>query len=440
MTLLRRAQVGGRVTDVRFDDSRVLEIGDDAAPERDEDVLDADGGALLPGLHDHHMHVLATARAASSIDVTEGLAALAAAPPGPDWLRAVGAVDDRLDAPALDRVVPARPVRVQHHSGALWVLNSAGLRAIGATDADHPGIERDEHGRPTGRLWRADDWLATRVPDSDPPDVAALSDELAGYGITGVTDATPSMPERSAALLAEMRQRVHSLAELPPDGGAGPRKIVLADHALPSYDDLGELVAASRAEGRPVAVHCVTRAALLLTLALLEDQGAQPGDRIEHAAVAGPGEAARIASLGVAVVTQPGFIASRGDRYLRDVDDVDLPDLYPYASLVTAGATVVPSSDAPYGPLDPWQVMRAARDRRTAAGRVVNPGERVDVATVLDGYLRPLDDLCAPSRRVVVGAPADLVLLHVPLADALADPTAEVVRQAWATGGAAAQR
>jgi predicted amidohydrolase YtcJ len=135
-----------------------------------------------------------------------------------------------------------------------------------------------------------------------------------------------------------------------------------------------------------------------------------------------------------AVVTQPGFVLDRGDDYLRDVDPRDLPDLYRYRSLLDMGCTVVPSSDAPYGPLDPWTVLRAARDRRSATGAPVNPGEAVPVETALGGMLRPLEDLAAPPRRVEVGAPADLVLLAAPLAEVLADPSAEAVVGTWVAG------
>ncbi|HVW81019.1 MAG TPA: amidohydrolase family protein, partial [Mycobacteriales bacterium] len=153
--------------------------------------------------------------------------------------------------------------------------------------------------------------------------------------------------------------------------------------------------------------------------------------RIEHAAVADADAVARLARHGVAVVTQPGFIFERGDRYLGEVPADELADLYRYESLQAAGVTVVPSSDAPYGPVDPWTVMRAARDRRSASGARVNMKEWVSAKMVLSGYLRPLETLSAPPRRVRAGAPSDLVLLHLPLADALDDPRAELVARTW---------
>ncbi len=436
MTLIRGAQVDRRIVDVRFDGHMVQQVSPHAmAPIRNEEVIDAGGAALLPGLHDHHIHLLATAAARRSIDVANGLDSLATAPSNSGWIRAVGGGDD-LDAAAIDRVVANRPVRVQHRSGAMWVLNSAGLAAVGAADSDEPGIERGVDGHPTGRLFRLDDWLGARVAD-DPPDLRALGRMLSGLGITGVTDASPVLGPGAAALFAaaDLPQRIHFLAEQPPPGGSiGPRKIVIEDHDLPSYETLREQVADARVLGRAVAVHCVSREALLLILAVLDEVGAVAGDRIEHAAVADDETVARMAHLGVAVVTQPGFILDRGDRYLRDVPADELADLYRYESFLTAGVAVAPSSDAPYGPLDPWTVMRAARDRRSASRAPVNGKEWVSASVVLTGYLRRPEALHAPHRRVRAGELPDLVLLHLPLAEALDDPRAEVVRRTWIRG------
>ena len=114
-----------------------------------------------------------------------------------------------LDRWDLDRIVPDRPVRVQHRSGHLWVLNSAACRAVGLDGTDRApdvgtgvdGIERDAGGRPTGRLMDRDDWLAERLPRR-PLDLGAVSRRLASYGVTGVTDATPTRSSADLEVLA----------------------------------------------------------------------------------------------------------------------------------------------------------------------------------------------------------------------------------------------
>ena len=121
------------------------------------------------------------------------------------------------------------------------------------------------------------------------------------------------------------------------------------------------------------------------------------------------------------VVTQPGLAAERAQQHRRDVPEADHEDLYRYASLLRAGISVAPSSDAPFASEDPWRVIAAAATRDLA------PGERITPRQALDGLLTPLDDPGGVSRRVTVGAPADLCLLRVPLAEALSAPDAGVV-------------
>lgn len=397
--------------------------------------IDARGGALLAGLHDHHSHLLATAAALTSVmcgppavrDAEAMARALRGARPRNGWVRGVGyheSVAGDLDAAALDRLGPDVPTRVQHRSGALWMVNSAGVRALRLADATVTGIERDGAGRPTGRLWRADDWLRERLGTVDAPDLAALSARFAARGVTGATDATAALAPGAVRTIMSSgwAQRLVSLGSEHEvrDVALGPRKIVVADHDLPSFDALTDQVRAARP--RAVAVHCVTRSALVLTLAVLDAAGARPGDRIEHAAVCPPELAAWIARLGLTVVTQPALVAQRGDDYLDQVDPEDRPYLWPFASLLEAGVRVGCGSDAPYGDIDPWAAIAAAADRRAPSGRLVGPDERVSAAEALRGYLSPPDDPGGPARTPRTGAPADLCLLDRPLAEALAAP------------------
>jgi predicted amidohydrolase YtcJ len=446
--LLRHAELAGHIrADVRIAGGTVAEVGP-ALRRYGEAEYDCQGGAVLPGLCDHHLHLSAMAAWSESVrcgppDVTSGAglsAALAAA--GPDrhgWIRGVGyaePVAGDLDAAALDRLRADRPVRIQHRSGALWMLNSAALAAIGALSADgahHSGLERDADGRPNGRLWRADDWLRGRLPRAGPPSLARVGAALLRHGITAVTDATPDLDDQAIAAITEAMTR----GQLPPDvlllgapldavlpadlGGpgpaAGPYKIVLADSGLPACEEIADRIRAAHAAGRPVAVHCVTREAFVLLMAALQDAGPRPGDRIEHAALVPRELLPGLAQLGVRVVTQPGFLPQRGDDFLCGLPPGDHPDLYRCATLRRAGIPVALSSDAPYGPLDPWTVLTAATGRRTASGQVAGPAERLTFAEALDAYLAPPGDPGGPPRRVRAGTPANLAILRAQLAD-----------------------
>jgi predicted amidohydrolase YtcJ len=451
--LIRDVDIDGQAgVDCRVVDGWIVAVGQDLSRRTDEPVLAGRGGALLPGLADHHIHLFAAAAAVDSLEADPSVAAdrdafaalltTAAGDTPPDrWLRVVG-YDDQvagpLDADVLERMAPGTAVRVQHRGGGLWVLNRTACARAGVQDSDHPGVERDGTGRATGRLWRADDWLRERT-SSGWPDLARVGRELAAYGVTHVTDATPELDGaavdalRAATGNHQLPQRVQLLgaaddAVLSAALSLGPRKLVVRDDVAPDLDELIDRVVTSHRSGRPVAVHCVTQTSLAVALAALGAAGPMRGDRVEHAAVCDAPSAAALAALRLAVTTQPGLLARRGDRYLAEVDEADLPHLWPYASLLRAGVPVVCSSDAPYGPMDPWEVLVAARDRRTAGGRQVGPAESVEVAVALDGLLRPAHDLSAPARVVAPRAQADLLLLHVPLREVLRAPSRELVR------------
>lgn len=449
--LIRCASLGvGTDLDVLVRGGTVVGIGHEL-DRADAEVIDAGGGALVPGLTDHHLHLHAMAAHAASIQCgppavnsgTELAVALARSESDPSgWLRGVGYVETvagDLTSNAIDRMHDDRPVRIQHRSGAMWMLNSRAVDAVGLASAKHPGIERTSDGAPTGRLWRADDWLRERLPDTDPPDLTEIGRILIDFGITAVTDATPDLSASSqrAILTAvdtgALKQHVHLLGS-PLDGPTtervtvGPYKIVLADSDPPDLDDLATLIDRLHRQRRPFAAHCVSRENLLVMLAALDEVGALPGDRIEHGALIPAESIADIRRHNLTVVTQPGFLAGRGDDYLRDVDPRDIHDLYRCRSLVDAAVPLALSSDAPYGPLDPWANMTSAIHRLTASGAVLGPDETLAASEAFERYLIPVDDPGGDPRTVRVGEPANLVLLHAPLADVLRNPTADAVR------------
>lgn len=448
--LLHSVTVDGVLTSVRTSGGQITEIGREVTARADDTVLDGAGGAVIPGLHDHHIHLAAMAAADRSLpvdgaDLDTVLAADHHRRPAGEWVRAVGydeAVAGPLDRFRLDAAAPGRGVRVQHRSGAMWVLSSAALARLDIP-ADLPGVERDDQGAPTGRMFRLDEWLRDRLPIEAPPDLAAVTLRLAETGITGVTDATPTTRLTDLELLAAADTGIHitamggpalTEARFPDSLGRGPVKVIINDDRLPDLDDLIHTFAASHAAGRAVAVHCVTRVGLALALAAWDAAGSTPGDRVEHGAVISPDLRDRLAEFGLTVVTQPGFVAARGDRYLAEVAPEDAPHLYPCASLLRAGIGVGGSTDAPFGPADPWVAMAAAMDRRTAGGAVLGRHERIDPRRALDLFLSAPSRPGGPPRRVQRGAAADLCLLDASVEEVLDDPRAAHVRATVCAG------
>ncbi len=431
MLIQRTTTLDGRVVDLRLSD-RIDEVADSLPARPGEDVLDAAGGTVLPGLHDHHVHLHSAAAAEHSVRVgppqvrdRAGLAdALSNTDPGDDgWIRAVGyhdSVAGPLDREVLDAVLPAVPLRVQHRSGVLWILNSAGLDRVGLTD------------HPDGRLRSTDSWSDALARNE--ASLADLSGRLSSYGVTGITDATPDLEivdiVRLQALQrhGDVRQHVHCLA---------PGKRILHDDDL-DLDQLAGWIAQRHRDGGPVAVHCVTAAQLLVTIAALRDAGARAGDRIEHAAVVPPDCLADLADLGVTVVTQPNFVAERGDQYLDEVPAVEHDQLWRVASLLDAGVPVALSTDMPFGDGDPWAAMRAAVHRTTPSGAVLSRHECVSARTALAMFLGSAEQPTKP-RAVAPDEPADLCVLSVPPDTALAELDAGMIAATIISGKIAYQ-
>lgn len=433
--LIRNAEVWGHgLADVRIEQGRIEAI--DPPRPGEGGILDANGGALLPGLHDHHIHLAALAVRSASVwcgppEVCDAqtLADRLQSQGGTGWLRGIGYHESVMGLPSareLDAIVPDRPLRIQHRSGRMWLLNSRALAQLLAKADPPPGLERDANG-PTGRLFDEDPWLRETLA-SEPPDFADISAELASYGITGLTDMSPrNDPAMAAHFAAQMRgsrllQQVWlagapALADAPAGPWhLGPAKLHLHEAALPDFDGAVQFIVQAHERQRAVAIHCVSEVELVFALAAIEQAGPMCGDRIEHASVASDVLIARIASLGLQVCVQPQFVAERGDQYLADVEPRHHAELYRLRAFADAGVTMAGGSDAPFISADPWAGMASAVARRTASGAAIGLAEALSPEAALALYLADPADL-SHSRRIAVSEPADLVLLSRPWAE-----------------------
>lgn len=470
--LIENAEIEGKSGfGIRIAEGRIRDCGSDLSARPGEARLDAAGGALLPGLHDHHLHLFALAAARASLDCgppglreADALAsALADAcreraedPGDSGWVRGVGyheSVAGDLDRHRLDAWTGGVPVRIQHRSGALWIVNTAGAERLElAAAGGQPGVEIDARGQPTGRLWRADGWLRDRLGPARPPSLGEASAALASFGVTGVTDATPHNGPAEVATLqrareaGELRQSVLLMGgrDLPLQGApgieTGALKVLLVEDALPDFETLRGTIEEVHRAGRTVAVHCVTRGELLFALETFADAGVMPGDRIEHAAVAPPSGVESLSALGLCVVTQPNFIAERGDVYATDVEVCDRPWLYRGQGFLNEDIALGGGTDAPFGDPDPWRAMRAAVDRRSQAGRLLGAGEALSPERALELFTSAPEAPGGPPRRLTAGVSADLVLLDRPWARAREDLSSQAVRATFCSGRAAFER
>jgi len=423
---------------------RIVEIGKQHLHGREE--IDGKGGALIPGLADQHIHLFSLAAQRESLRADDQPGSLAqrlsdaVSKLGPHaWLRVTGYHESTcgpLDREGLDRLTQNNPVRVQHQSGAYWLLNTLALGKVLEPGNWPECVEREADGNPTGRIWRGDAWLNDRLGRT-PPSLGAIGRQMAAFGISSVTDASVTNDARSAQHIAQeiragalpQRAILMSAGELPPaaEYSVGPVKILLDDASLPDIETIIGRIDAARRWHRAVAVHCVTATELALTLAAFATAGSRERDRIEHGGIISREAIEQIASLGLTVVTQPSFVFERGDRYLRDVEEEDANSLYRAASLIESGIGLAGSSDAPYSTVDPWAAMRSAVHRVTRGGQALGKDERLSPPQALDLYLKDAGSPGGAPRKVCIGAQSDLCLLAAPLRDVLADLSADAV-------------
>jgi predicted amidohydrolase YtcJ len=421
--LLRRASTApGIEVDLAVRDGRV--VSPDHEGEPIEHVVELDGRPTLTGLVDHHVHLMAQAAAWDSVDCSPdslradgGLDAVLREarrrrPEG--WIRGVGydlSTSGPLDRRQLDQTALG-PVRVQDRTGMYWILDSVGLAAVLPPLRDEwpAGVVVDGSRRATGVLYRLDRWLRGRLPVR-PPDLAGVGRWLAERGVVAVTDATVTNGWGELAVLggAGLPQKVTAMtsgADVTPVDGVelGSVKIVLDETHLPASDELAARITEAHGHHRSVAVHCLDSSSVVLAVA----SGLDERDRVEHASLVDEGVVDLLARSGVGVVVQPGLVATRGDRHLSEIEPSEEGDLHRLASFLAAGIPVRLSSDAPYGPLDPWVTVAAAVRRTTASGRRLNPAEGVLPETAL--ALFTSDPRVGP-KGVQPGSPADLLVL-----------------------------
>ena len=456
--LLRDVVVDGARVDVRIGDGRIADVRSGLEPVDDDGrsiaVVDGEGGALIPGLHDHHVHILALAARRRGTDV-DALATPAAfdeavvdacrASAG-GWVRVAGHDEHRhgpVDRDRLDRLAPEVPVRVQHRSGLAWTLSTAALEVVDIGTAPDGSIEVDDRGRPTGRVLRADDWLAARI-GVEPPPLATIGAEMAAMGLTGLTDATPDIGAgrlsvlREAVRSGDLPQRLVVLGAEESDVGGwaevGPAKLLADEVRGLDPVALGDAVGERHRAGRAVAIHAVTRAETVTAVTALALAGPMAGDRIEHGSVLPFDLDAVLAAGRVTVVAQPSLPFERGDHHLRSSDEFDIPLLHRLASLRAAGVPLAAGSDAPVTSIDPWAAIGAAITRSTRDGTPIGPDEALAPMEALDLFLADPLAPAGPSRRVRRGALADLVLLDAPIDAVLASPDRHHVRCTWIGG------
>jgi predicted amidohydrolase YtcJ len=430
--------------------------------------VDCRGATVLPGLIDPHLHLFALAARHAHLDCASPairdiptlLAAVRATArrlPARAWVRGEGLDESRVGrlptAAELERAALGHPVRLRHRSRHASVVSEGALRRMRARGWCGP----TDDGLVAGReavLTRIVGPLAGTVLREG---LALAGRELASVGLTTVADATPRARRALGPLQEVMDERrfllrVHAMR--PPGTRAwmpasrqlvpGAVKILVEETPRglrPTPARLARLVRAAALAGSQVAVHCVGAATLVALLAAFAAVPAASRrarrHRLEHVAECPPSLVARIARLGLTVVTNPAFVYWRGDVYRQETDGVARAWLYRAHSLAAAGVCLAGASDAPVVPSNPWLGIAAARTRRTRAGRILTAGERLDAASALALFTRGAAFALGADGLACLrpGAPADIVVVEPDPLRAPADEVADTKVRLTLVGG-----
>jgi predicted amidohydrolase YtcJ len=371
-------------------------------------------------------------------------------PPGA-WVTGSGYVEYQLregrhpTRADLDAAVPDRPAVLYHTSLHACVLNSAALAEAGFADGqpDPPGgaFGRDAAGRLDGVLYEGP--MFAQFERNFRADLARMSaaqraglmqvagQHFATLGVTAAGDADVRRDTLTAFAEADEHRvlpiRIYGLVvhdqvdwllesglrgrhsgrltadavKIWADGGMSSRTAAIhGSYPVPPYgsgilsfsrDELTGMVGDFAARGFQVCIHAQGDRAIETVLdayaAVLDGGGNPRRHRIEHAGAMYPALTARAAELGIVVASQPGFLSTLGDGFAAAFPESS-DQLYAFASWRRAGIPVAGSSDAPVITASPLTGIRDAVLRRTAAGQVLGPGERLTARDALAMYTR----------------------------------------------------
>lgn len=397
--------------------TRVLELGD---------------GALLPGLHDAHAHLIGLGRAAEIVDlrgassIDEVVARLRDAAPREGWLLGRGWDQNRWGGAMptrgpLDAAFGERPVWLQRIDGHAGWASSATLALAGidaSTQAPEGGeILRGEDGAPSGVLVDAAMDLVPEPPASA-ADVArwaaAATREAAALGLVAVHEM--GMDAHAAIAFEQLRGsiRVFGYASEawwqaglsgwdPPDhadpahadparrfdlvgvkiyvdGALGSRGAALLEPYADRPDSSGwllhepeyfhALVAELATAGMQPAAHAIGDRAIrtILDAYAAVPTAAPLRPRVEHVQVIDLADIPRMAELGVIASMQPTHATSDMPWAPQRLGEARLAGAYAWRRMLDAAVPLALGSDFPVEQVSPLLGLYAAVTRQDLAG------------------------------------------------------------------------
>ncbi len=460
----QQAAYAAAPVDLRLQAGVVSEVGTGLNAAGADDVIDAAGRWVMPGLWDAHTHPVMWALSRRRIDLVGSRDAddtarrvrrhLDGIPSGDQLVMGYGYRSGGWPAQPttaqLDAVTGRRPVALTSGDGHNGWLNSAAFALLGLDAHDGPLVENE--------------WYAafTRLEALDPDvldPVPALADAIGqahAKGIVGLVDfefgsAFATWPERIARGLTSIRVAAATYADqleevarrglrtgdpLVPGHDLvtmGPLKVI-SDGSLNTltawccepylggarlehpcgqpnqeHSELVAMMARAREIGLTTAIHAIGDRAVAGALDAFEATGQRGA--MEHAQLLRWSDIPRMARLGITASVQPAHAPD--DRDVSEQWWGDRTDrLYAFRALHDAGVPLALGSDAPVSPLDPWLAIATAVHRSADERPAWHAEQSLTVAEALAASVDGQGTVAAGSR-------ADLILLD---ADPLAGP------------------
>ncbi len=457
--------------DVRVEEGHVTEVGTELLAKDAEDCVDAEGGWLMPGLWDHHVHLGQWALTAARLDLA-GVKSCEHAvdlvrerleewPEHPiiGWGHRSTAWEDNPVVSMLDEIDTDQAIVLISGDGHSGWLNTVALKMLALPTREGVVTETEwflAYGR-LSSIWGSD--------GTGPDSYQRAMEAAAAQGVVGLVDFEFSggveewverwgegadvirvrMASYAAGLDDVLERGLRSGDPLADDPRLtmGPLKIIsdgslntrtawccepYAEKAVLGFplgqpnqtpEELRDLLSRATTAGLEVAVHALGDRAVTEALAAFADTGA--AGSIEHVQLTTREDLRRMAALGVRASVQPAHL----------IDDRDATEqLWPGRGgrcfalrwMVEEGVELAFGSDAPVALLDPWLEVAAAIHRSDG---VREPWHQEQSLTAREALASSTDGW----GTVAVGHPGDLLLLDAnPLAGESDPAHAEALR------------
>jgi predicted amidohydrolase YtcJ len=228
--------------------------------------------------------------------------------------------------------------------------------------------------------------------------------------------------------LGDERLRLEAFKVMTDGASSGPTAATRAPYTSNARDcgilywdqqGLDDPIGRAHRQGFQCTVHAVGDRAIEQTLnamtrAQREFPRQGPRHRIEHCAICPPDLQERMRAQHIVPAMQPAFFWEFGDGYIHNYGRHRADTTFPVKSFIAAGVPVAGSSDAPVTHYAPLFGIEQALTRKTMAGDVCGPDERIDLTAAI--RMHTINGAFASFEKgfkgsLEVGKAADLVLL-----------------------------